>query len=82
MHFLYSVCYEFIISGPDSSVGIVTGYGLDGLDVQTGTGAHPASCAMGTGSFLGQSGRGMTLTTHPLLAPRLRMSRATPLLPL
>jgi hypothetical protein len=27
------------------------------------------------------AGRGVVLTTHPLLAPRLRMSRAIPLLP-
>ena len=31
--------------------------------VQTGPGAHPASCTMGTGSFTGvKSGRGVTLT--------------------
>jgi hypothetical protein len=36
--------------------------------VQTGPGAHPASCTMGTGSFPGvASGRGMTLTP---LVPR------------
>jgi len=52
-------------SGPGSSVGIATGYGLDGLgieshwrarfsaSVQTGPGTHPASCTMGTGYFLG-----------------------------
>jgi hypothetical protein len=37
------------------------------LCVQTGSGAHPASCAMGTGgsSPRGQSAaRGVTLTTH------------------
>ena len=63
-------------------VGIVTGYGLDSLGieswwgvrfsapVQTGPGAHPASCRMGTGSFSGvKSGRGVTLTPHPLLVP-------------
>jgi len=34
--------------------------------VQTGPGAHPASCAMGTRSFPGvKSGRGVTLTPHP-----------------
>jgi hypothetical protein len=39
--------------------------------VQTGLGAHPASCTMGTGSFPGvESGRGVTLTLHPLLVPR------------
>jgi hypothetical protein len=51
--------------GRDSSVSIATGYGLDGpgiksrrgqdfsAHVQTGPGAHPASCTMGTGSFPG-----------------------------
>jgi len=38
--------------------------------VQTGPGAHPASCTMGTGSFPGvKSGRCVTLTPHPLLVP-------------
>ena len=65
--------------GPGSVVGIATGYGLYGLGieslwgrgfsapVQTGPGAHPASCTMGTGSFPGvKSGRGATLTPRPL----------------
>jgi hypothetical protein len=73
----------YAIRGPGSSVGIVTGYGLDGpgiesrwgakfsAPVQTGPGAHPASCAMCTGSFPGgESGRGVTLAPHPLLVPR------------
>ena len=53
--------------------------------VQTGPGAHPASCTMGTGSFSGvKCGRGVMLTPHPLLVPWSRKSRATllPLLPL
>ena len=34
--------------------------------VQTGPGAHPASCKMGTGSFPGvKRGRGVTPTPHP-----------------
>ena len=38
--------------------------------VQTGPGAHPTSCTMGTGSFPGvKSSRGLTLTLHPLLVP-------------
>jgi len=38
---------------------------------------------MGTGSFPGvKSGRGVTLTPHPVLAPRSRKGRAIPLLPL
>ena len=82
-------------SGPGSSVGIVTGYELDGpgiesrwgarfsAPVQTGPGAHPASCTMGTRSFPGvKSGRGVTLTPHPLLVPWSRKGSAIPLLPL
>ena len=38
--------------------------------VQTGPGAHPSSCTMGTGFFPRvKSGRGVTLTSHPLLVP-------------
>ena len=38
---------------------------------------------MGTQSFPGvKSGRGVTLTPHPVLVPRSRMGRAIPLLPL
>ena len=40
------------------------------VPVQTGPGAHPASCKMGTGSFSGvKSGRGVTLTPYHLLMP-------------
>ena len=81
--------------GPGSSVGIATGYGLDdpGIEsrwgakfsapVQTGPGAHPISCTMGTGSFPGvKSGRGVALTLHHLLVPWSWKGRAMPLLPL
>ena len=48
--------------------------------VQTGPGAHLVSCTMGTGSFPGiKCGRGVLLTTHPLLVPRSWKSRAIPL---
>jgi len=48
--------------------------------VQTGPGAQPASCTMGTGSFPGvKCGRGVLLTTHPLLVQRSWKSRAIPL---
>ena len=64
------------VCGPGSSVGIATDYGdriPEGRDfppVQTGHGAHIASCIMGTGSFPAvKYGRGVTLTTHPLLMP-------------
>ena len=51
--------------------------------VQTGPGAHQASCKIGTGSFPAvKSGRGVTLTPHPLLMPWSRKGRAIPLLPL
>ena len=51
--------------------------------VQTGHGAQPASCTMGTGSFSGvKSGQGVTLTPHPLLVPWSRKSRDIPLIPL
>jgi hypothetical protein len=48
------------------------------LCVQTGSGAHPASCTMGTvGRFPGaKRGRGVTLTFHLQLVPRSRMSRS------
>ena len=68
-----------------SSVGIATRYGLGGpgiesrwgsrffAPVQTGPGAHPAYSTMGTGSFPGiKSGRGVELTIHPHLVPRLK----------
>jgi hypothetical protein len=77
------------LSGLGSVVGIATCYGLDGsgiesrwgsrfsAPVQTGPGTRPASCTMGTGSFLGvKSGQGVTLTPHPLLVPRSREGRA------
>jgi hypothetical protein len=51
--------------------------------VQTGPWAHPASCAMGAGSFLRvKTGWDVTLTPYPLLVPWLRKSRAIRLLPL
>jgi len=41
--------------------------------VQTGPGAHPASCTMGTESFPGvKSGRGVTLTPNTLLVPLVK----------
>jgi len=53
------------------------------VPVQTGHGAYPASCTMGTRSFPGvKSGRGVTLTPHLLLVPWSRKSRTIPLLPL
>ena len=68
--FIYSYIY-ILYRGRDSSVGIATRYGLDGpgieswwggarffAPVQTSSGAHPASCTMDTGSFLGGKSAG------------------------
>jgi hypothetical protein len=73
---------SYTVCGPGSSVCIVTelraGRSGDRIPVgarfstpvQTGPGAHPASCTMGTEFFLGvKSGRGVTLTPHLLLVP-------------
>ena len=90
-----SYLYLYWSCGPASVVGIATGYGLDGLGiesrwgarssapVQTSPGAQPASCTMGTWFFPGvKSGQGVTLTPHSLLVPWSWKGRAKPLLPL
>jgi len=69
---------EALEGGPGSVGNIANGYGLNGPEieprlearfsapVQTGPGAHTASCAMGTGSFQGvKNGRGVMLTLSP-----------------
>jgi len=89
---IYRLSVHLVIDrGPGSSVGIATDYGLDGpgiefrwgrdfSPVQTGPGTHPASYTMGTGPFPGvKCGRGVLLTTHPLLAPRSWKRSAIPL---
>jgi len=87
-HPVYIYIYIYIY-GPRGLVGIVTVYGLDGPEsnpggvfppVQTGPGAHPTSCKMGTGSFSGvKCGRGVIIDALPLLVPRSWTSRAVPL---
>ena len=75
-------------TGPGNSVGIATNYGIEGPGiesrwwrdfprVQTGPGAHPASCTMCLPEV--KYGRGVSLTTHSLLAPRSWNSRGIPL---
>jgi len=60
--------------------GIESRRGRDFPPFQTGPGAHPASCKMGTGSFPGiKCGQGVLLNTHPLLVPRSWKSRVIPL---
>jgi len=70
--------------GPDSSVGIVTCYGMDGPGiesrwgarfstlVQTDRGTHPASYTTGTGSFAGVKRPGSGVDHPPQLTPRLK----------
>ena len=69
----------YVYMGRGSSVGIATRYGLDGpgiesrwggrfsAPVQTGPGAQPASCTMGTGPFQGvkRPERGVDHPPHP-----------------
>jgi len=60
--------------------GIESRRGRDFPPVQTGPGAHPACCKMGTVSFPGvKCDQGVLLTTHPLLVPRSWKSKAKPL---
>jgi hypothetical protein len=63
------------------TVGVAIHYRLDGPGIESrcgwdfrhGPGAHPASCAVGTGSFSrGLIGRGVALTTHPYPERRLK----------
>ena len=85
IHITY-IIYK-LICGPGSSVGIVTD--VLGIESRWGEifrpsrpalGAHPASCTVGTKSLLGvKYGRGVLLTTHPLLVPRSWKIRAMPL---
>ena len=76
VHMTKFIWVSFVLNkGRESSVGIATRYGLEGpgiesrwgarfsASVQTGPGAPPASCTVGTGSF-----PGVKLTTHPHLS--------------
>jgi hypothetical protein len=79
------------MNGPVSSVGIANGYGLDGPGIESGGGEGgeifrtrpdrpwdpPSLLYNGYRVFPGgKACRDVVLTTHPLLAPRSRMSRA------
>jgi hypothetical protein len=70
--------------GRDSSIGIVTRYGLDGpgmesrwrrdfsAPAQTDPGAHPVSYTMGTGPFPGVKRPGCDVDHPPHVMPRLK----------
>jgi len=82
------MCIHWLINWSDSTkmhsatIRFIRGLSFS-APVQTGPEAHPASCTMGTGSFLGvKSDRGVMLTPHPLLVLWSRKSRAIPLLTL
>jgi hypothetical protein len=95
LHNLYSSLYiirQIKSSELGSSVSIVSGYGLDDRAKEvrspadakeTGSGAHPASCTMGTkGPFPGAKARPGRDTDHsPHLEPRSRMSSSYTLSP-
>jgi hypothetical protein len=84
----------YTVRGPGSSVGIATDYGLDGPRIESRWGrdySYTSRPALGPtqppvqwvpGISRGYSGRDVVLTNHALLVPRLRMSRAIPLLAL
>ena len=75
-HTLYILYTDYGLDGP----GIKSRRRRDFLPVQTCPGTHPASCTMGTISFSWLNcGRGVLLTTHPLLVPRSWKSGAIPL---
>jgi hypothetical protein len=82
MHIASFLPSSILCKWPNSSVGITAGSGGGRSEdripvvarfsapIQTGPGAHPASCTMGTGSFPGvKRGQGVTLTPDPLLVP-------------
>jgi len=72
---------KYSVGGPGSSVtiatelrvrrsGIESRWGRNFPPVQTGPGAHPASCTMGTESFPGVEVPGREDDPHPHLVPR------------
>jgi hypothetical protein len=74
--------YTLPIGGRDGSVGIATRYRLDGPTIDSRWGRDfPHSSIPVLGPIWGQSGRGVALTIHTHIAPRLKKDRAILLLP-
>jgi hypothetical protein len=81
MLYVIYICSDWLLAGR-SGDRILAGARFS-APVQTGPGVHPAPCTMGTGSFPQvNSGRGVTLSPHPLLVLWSRKSRAIHLIPL
>jgi hypothetical protein len=92
LHTFNLVLSYTVLRGPGSSVGVATGYGMDGPEIESrwkrdfphlsrpalGPTQPPVQCVPGL--FLGVGlGRGVTLTPQPLLVPRSKkQSRAIP----
>jgi len=79
------LCYTLgqLLLSPGSSVSIATHYRLDGLGmesqwerfsapVQTGPGVHPASCTIGTRSFLVVKQLGHCIDHPPLSSAKVK----------
>jgi hypothetical protein len=86
---IYEYILAFVLQRePGSVVGIATRYGLEGPGIESRWGeifrtypdrlqGPPSLLYKGSGVFPGgKGGRGMMLTTHPLLVPKLRKSWA------
>ena len=96
-HRKHGVCYNSSLLGrsrPSSSVGIATGYALEGPGIESRWGEIFRTCPVRSWGpprllynryrvFVGvKSGRGVTLTSASLLVPRSWKGRSIPLLPL
>ena len=82
--FTCAVCWiNTLIYFFEGSAGLATRYGLDGpgfeslgarfsAPIQTEPGAHPAFSTRVSGLSRGERGRGVTMTTHSHIVPRLK----------